>query len=48
MTEKMNIGAMFPELRLNVVQAGLPDTTLALPHAPAARYRVVLFYRGHW
>jgi len=48
MAEKMNIGATFPELALNVMQAGLPDTTLLLPHAPASSYRVALFFRGHW
>ena len=48
MADKMDIGATFPDIALNVVQAGMPDTTLMLPHAPAARYRTVLFYRGHW
>lgn len=48
MADKLDIGATFPELTLNVVQAGKPDATLHLPREPAASYRAILFYRGHW
>ncbi|MDH3233069.1 MAG: hypothetical protein OEQ29_06055 [Alphaproteobacteria bacterium] len=44
MSEKLGMGASFPKLTLNLVGGG----TLDLPDALDAKYRVVLFYRGHW
>jgi peroxiredoxin len=43
MADKLNTGDMFPGMTLNLVDGG----TLDLPGGDA-RYRVVLFYRGHW
>lgn len=44
MAEKLDIGASFPKLTLNLVGGGKLD----LPDGLDAKYRVVLFYRGHW
>ena len=44
MSEKLGIGASFPQLTLNLVGGGALD----LPDGLDAKYRVVLFYRGHW
>ena len=44
MAEKLGIGAQFPRMTLNLTD-GSP---LALPEGLAAKYSVVLFYRGHW
>jgi len=44
MAEKLNTGDVFPKLRLNLVDGG----TLELPDGLDARYKVILFYRGHW
>lgn len=44
MAEKLGIGDAFPNLTLNLVDG----TTLALPDGMDAKYRIVLFYRGHW
>jgi peroxiredoxin len=44
MAEKLNTGDSFPELTLDVVDG----SKLTLPHDLDARYKVVLFYRGHW
>ena len=44
MAEKLNSGEPFPKLALNLVDGG----TLELPDGLDARYKVVLFYRGHW
>ena len=43
MADKLNIGATFPRMTINLVSGG----TATLPD-PAARYSVILFYRGHW
>jgi hypothetical protein len=43
MTEKLNAGAHFPALSLQV-----GDETLALPQLRESGYSIVLFYRGHW
>jgi peroxiredoxin len=40
--EKLGIGATFPRMTLNLIDGG----SLTLPQA--AKYQVVLFYRGHW
>jgi len=44
MAEKLNTGDTFPSMTLNLVDGG----TLDIPGGVDARYRVVLFYRGHW
>ena len=44
MAEKLNIGDTFPAIQLDLVDGG----TLRLPEDIDARYRVILFYRGHW
>lgn len=44
MGEKLNTGDIFPQMTLQLAGGG----TLALPDGPAAKYTVILFYRGHW
>ena len=44
MAEKLDSGATFPALTLNLVDG----STLELPDGLDAKYRIVLFYRGHW
>ena len=44
MAEKLNTGDVFPKLTLDLADG----TTLALPDGLDARYKVILFYRGHW
>ena len=44
MAKKLGIGDAFPEMTLNLVDGG----TLQLPGGIDAKYRIVLFYRGHW
>ena len=44
MADKLDIGAAFPRLTLDLVSGG----TLDLPDGLRTRYRVILFYRGHW
>lgn len=44
MGEKLGAGAQFPRLTLNLVDGA----SLLLPDAVDAKYRVILFYRGHW
>jgi hypothetical protein len=44
MAEKLNTGDLFPSLTLDLVDG----TQLALPAGLDARYKVILFYRGHW
>jgi peroxiredoxin len=44
MADKLNAGDPFPRLTLQLVQGG----TLALPEGLDARYKIILFYRGHW
>lgn len=44
LAEKLGIGATFPSLTLNLVDGG----TLEVPGGLDAKYRVILFYRGHW
>ena len=44
MAEKLNTGDVFPRLTLNIVDGSL----LNVPDDPEARYKVILFYRGHW
>ncbi|MFN0302202.1 MAG: hypothetical protein ACKVQU_17825 [Burkholderiales bacterium] len=44
MSDKLGIGAAFPRMTLNVVSGGTVD----LPDGIDAKYKIVLFYRGHW
>ena len=44
MSEKLGIGSAFPNLTIDLVGGG----TLSLPDDLDAKYRVILFYRGHW
>ncbi len=44
MAAKLGIGDTFPSLTLQLVGSG----TLDLPQGIDARYKVILFYRGHW
>lgn len=44
MAEKLGIGSRFPQMTLALADGG----TLALPEGLDARYRIILFYRGHW
>ncbi|MDE0253299.1 MAG: hypothetical protein OYG32_00760 [Rhodospirillaceae bacterium] len=44
MGEKLGIGATFPELLIDLVDGG----TMRLPDGLDTKYRVILFYRGHW
>lgn len=44
MAAKLDIGDAFPKLTLNLVGGG----TLDLPDGLDGRYKIILFYRGHW
>jgi hypothetical protein len=44
MSDKLGIGDTFPNLTVDLVSGG----TLDLPEGLDAKYRVILFYRGHW
>jgi peroxiredoxin len=44
MSAKLGIGDTFPKVTLNLVDGG----TLELPDGVDAKYRIFLFYRGHW
>ena len=44
MAAKLDIGDVFPKLTLSLVSG----RTLDLPDGLGGRYRVILFYRGHW
>ena len=44
MAEKLNTGDIFPKLTLDLVEG----TKLVVPDGMDARYKVILFYRGHW
>ncbi len=44
MADKLNTGDLFPNLTLDLVDG----TQLALPGGLDGRYKVILFYRGHW
>ena len=44
MAQKLNTGDAFPRLTLNLSD-GSP---LELPDGIEAKYKVILFYRGHW
>jgi len=44
MSEKLNAGDTFPRLTIDLVDG----QTLDLPDGMEAKYRIILFYRGHW
>jgi hypothetical protein len=44
MAAKLGTGDPFPRLALNLVDG----SSLALPEGLDAKYKVILFYRGHW
>lgn len=44
MSDKLGIGASFPSLTIKPVSGG----TLNLPGDLKTKYKVILFYRGHW
>ena len=44
MAAKLNTGDMFPGMTISLVDG----TTLDLPGGIEAKYKVILFYRGHW
>ena len=44
MAAKLDSGDVFPKLTLKLVDGG----TLELPEGLDARYKIILFYRGHW
>jgi len=44
MGNKLDAGEVFPKLTLQLVDGG----TLELPDGLDAKYKVILFYRGHW
>jgi peroxiredoxin len=44
MAEKLNTGDAFPRMTLNLVDGSKID----LPDGVDAKYKVILFYRGHW
>jgi hypothetical protein len=44
MAEKLGAGELFPKMTLQLVDGG----ELALPDGMDAKYKIVLFYRGHW
>jgi hypothetical protein len=44
MAEKLGIGAVFPDISVDLVGGG----SIALPRGVNAKYQAILFYRGHW
>lgn len=44
MAAKLNTGDPFPRLTLNLVDG----SSLVLPDGLDGKYKVALFYRGHW
>lgn len=44
MADKLDIGALFPSLTIELASGG----TIALPAGQGGKWNVVLFYRGHW
>ena len=44
MNQKLGTGDAFPAMTIPLVGGG----TLTLPGGIDTKYRVVLFYRGHW
>ena len=44
LSDKLHMGSVFPAMTIPLVGGG----TMELPNGLDAKYRVVLFYRGHW
>ena len=44
MSDKLGSGATFPSLSLTLVDG----TTVSVPDDISTKYKVILFYRGHW
>ena len=44
MAAKLNSGDSFPNITLKLTDG----STLSLPDGLDAKYKVILFYRGHW
>jgi len=44
MADKLGIGAVFPSLSI----ATTDGASMRLPEGMAGKYKVILFYRGHW
>ena len=44
MSDKLGIGAAFPSLTVKTVGGGSLDLSGGLD----SKYKVILFYRGHW
>jgi hypothetical protein len=44
MTHKLDSGEPFPGMTLNLMDG----TRLELPEGLDAKYKIILFYRGHW
>lgn len=44
MSKKLGIGDTFPKVTIDLVDGRILD----LPEGLDARYRILLFYRGHW
>ncbi len=44
MAEKLDVGASFPEMKIAVTSG----RSMSLPSGLDGRYKVILFYRGHW
>lgn len=44
MADKLNTGDTFPKVSLSLTDGA----TLTVPNDLDARYKVILFYRGHW
>jgi peroxiredoxin len=44
MAERLNAGDTFPKLTLTLTDG----SALELPGGIDAKYRIILFYRGHW
>lgn len=44
MAEKLNAGDVFPKLTVKTVSGN----SIELPDGIDAKYKVILFYRGHW
>ena len=44
MADKLGAGDSFPKMKLKLVDGA----TLELPDGLDAKWKVILFYRGHW
>ena len=44
MEEKLGIGSAFPDVTIDTVDGG----SLSIPASLDTKYKLILFYRGHW